>query len=74
MAVIQSLNTSEYLYLQFYSWKIYFDYFQPFIFTCHRAFLFPTDFQLDLEFWADNGDYTRDELYDVRLNIIYFLN
>ena len=33
----------------------------------YRAFLFPTDFQLDLEFWAENGDYTRDELYDVCL-------
>ncbi|EDV21132.1 uncharacterized protein TRIADDRAFT_60400 [Trichoplax adhaerens] len=31
------------------------------------AFLFPTDFQLDLEFWAENGDYSRDELYDMHV-------
>jgi len=31
----------------------------------HRAFLFPSDLQLELEYWAETGEYDEDELHEV---------
>jgi hypothetical protein len=30
-----------------------------------RNFLFPSDVQLDLEYWAESGDYDEEELHEV---------
>ena len=30
-----------------------------------RNFLFPTDLQLDMEFWAQTGEFEEDELHEV---------
>ena len=34
-----------------------------------RSFLYPTDLQLDLDYWTETGEYDADELHEVR---IYF--
>ena len=31
-----------------------------------RAFLYPSDLQLELEYWAETGEYDEDELHEVR--------
>ena len=31
----------------------------------NRSFSFPTDLQLELEYWSDTGDYDADELHEV---------
>lgn len=30
-----------------------------------RSFLYPTDLQLELEYWAETGEYDTDELHEV---------
>ena len=30
-----------------------------------RSFLFPTDLQLELEYWAETGEFDEDELHEV---------
>lgn len=30
-----------------------------------RAFLYPSDLQLELEYWAETGEYDEDELHEV---------
>ena len=37
----------------------------------YRAFLFPNDLQLELEYWAETGEYTSEELHEVRPKDIY---
>jgi len=32
----------------------------------HRAFLYPSDLQLELEYWTETGEYDEDELHEVR--------
>lgn len=32
-----------------------------------REFLFPGDLQIDLEQWSESGEYTQDELHEVRI-------
>lgn len=32
---------------------------------CYRAFLFPADLQLELEYWAETGEFDEDELHEV---------
>lgn len=34
-----------------------------------RAFLYPSDLQLELEYWAETGEYDEDELHEVRRHI-----
>ena len=34
-------------------------------FYVDREFLFPTDLQLELEYWAETGDYDEDEIHEV---------
>jgi hypothetical protein len=31
-----------------------------------RAFLFPSDLQIELEYWAETGEFDEDELHEVR--------
>lgn len=43
--------------------KCYSNFFSP----C-RSFLFPTDLQLELEYWAETGEFDEDELHEVCVN------
>lgn len=33
-----------------------------------RSFLFPADLQLELEYWAETGEFDEDELHEVCVN------
>ncbi|CAC5365950.1 unnamed protein product [Mytilus coruscus] len=35
--------------------------------TRHRAFLFPSDLQLELEYWAETGEFDEDELHEMKV-------
>lgn len=34
-----------------------------------RAFLYPSDLQLELEYWAETGEYDEDELHEVQTGV-----
>ena len=34
-----------------------------------RAFLYPSDLQLELEYWAETGEYDEDELHEVQTRV-----
>ena len=36
-----------------------------FIGNLFRAFRYPTDFQLEMEYWSETGDLAEDELHEV---------
>jgi len=35
------------------------------VFFPFRAFLFPTDLHMELEYWAETGEFDEDELHEV---------
>ena len=39
---------------------------------CCRAFLYPSDLQLELEYWAETGEYDAEELHEVRLEFGFY--
>lgn len=40
------------------------------LFGIFRAFLLPADQQLDLQYWAETGEYDAEELYEVSTQLI----
>ena len=40
------------------------------LFSLYRAFLYPSDLQLELEYWAETGEYDEDELHEVSGHVI----
>ena len=38
-----------------------------------RVFLFPNDLQLELEYWAETGEYTEEELHEVIILSSYIM-
>lgn len=38
-----------------------------------REFLFPNDLHIDLEYWSETGEYTQDELHEVKSVHYYIL-
>ena len=40
--------------------------------NCHfRAFLLPSDLQLELEYWAETGEFDEDELHEVYTHLTH---
>lgn len=38
-----------------------------------RAFLFPEDQQIELEYWAETGEFSSTDLYQMKVRHVFFL-